>query len=226
MKLSKETVNVLKSFTNVNPSIVVNDGNVLSTMSNSSNVLATATVPEVFPSKFGIYDLGVFLNTLSLFDDPELDIEDQFVSISDASGSSSKYYFADPSIIKHPPKDSLDCTDKRLSFTLDKVKLSQILKAASVISVNVVNITNEDGDIMMSACDPKNNKSHSYSVSVGTCDKDATFDLYLETETLRLVNGDYDVDVFKFNDIPVSVFTNTSVVVKYYIALGAKSSID
>ena len=61
MKLSEQTVNILKNFSDINQNILVKSGNQLQTMSTMKNILGTAEVSETFPRDFGIYDLNEFL---------------------------------------------------------------------------------------------------------------------------------------------------------------------
>ena len=66
MKLSNETVTVLKNFSTINQNLVIKAGNKLSTMSAMKNIVASADVKEDFPQDFAIYDLNEFLAALSL----------------------------------------------------------------------------------------------------------------------------------------------------------------
>lgn len=65
MKLSSETLAILKNFATINPGIVFKEGNTLSTMSQQKNILADAIVNETFNYTFGIYDLNNFLSVIS-----------------------------------------------------------------------------------------------------------------------------------------------------------------
>ena len=58
MKLSNETLTVLKNFAGINQSILVRKGNKLRTISVMKNILAEAEITEEFPKDFGIYDLN------------------------------------------------------------------------------------------------------------------------------------------------------------------------
>ena len=66
MKLSDETLSLLKNFSSINQSILFKQGNSLRTISVMKNILAEATIKEDIPTDFGIYDLNQFLNALSL----------------------------------------------------------------------------------------------------------------------------------------------------------------
>ena len=60
MKLSNETLNVLKNFAGINSGIEFKSGNKLSTISSTKTVLAKATLKDTFPQDFCIYDLNQF----------------------------------------------------------------------------------------------------------------------------------------------------------------------
>ena len=62
MKLSENTLAILKNFSGINNSILVKSGNKLRTISVAKNILAEAEIIEEFPKNFAIYDLSKFLN--------------------------------------------------------------------------------------------------------------------------------------------------------------------
>ena len=57
MKISNETLAILKNFASINTNIVVREGSVLATVSEGKNILTLATVSESFPREFAVYDL-------------------------------------------------------------------------------------------------------------------------------------------------------------------------
>ena len=84
MKLSDNTLALLKNFAGINNSILVKQGNRLRTISVAKNILAEADITEEFPRDFAIYDLNQFLNGLSLHQDPDLDfVEESYLSIKE-----------------------------------------------------------------------------------------------------------------------------------------------
>ena len=64
MKLSSDTINLLKNFADINPNILVKEGNKLSTISTMKNILAEADISESFDQEFAIYDLPEFLRSI------------------------------------------------------------------------------------------------------------------------------------------------------------------
>jgi len=94
--LTRETIEVLGNFVQINPSIIVCAGSEIRSISNLEHILAKYKCTEVFPTEFAIYDLSEFLNVVSLFENPVLEFDNgQYVTIR--SGSKySKYYFSNP----------------------------------------------------------------------------------------------------------------------------------
>ena len=67
MKLSNETLTVLKNFSSINQGIQSKKGNKLTTVSSGKTVLAQANLKDEFPKEFCIYDLNEFLSIQSVF---------------------------------------------------------------------------------------------------------------------------------------------------------------
>ena len=61
MRLSEQTVSLLKNFASINQNLLFKTGNKLQTISAQKNILVHAEVPESFPSDFAIYDLNKML---------------------------------------------------------------------------------------------------------------------------------------------------------------------
>ncbi len=58
MKFSNETLNVLKSFTAINKSILLSAGNTIKTITPEKTLIAIAEVPDTMPSQACVYDLS------------------------------------------------------------------------------------------------------------------------------------------------------------------------
>ena len=132
--LSKPTLEILKNFCSINKSLVINPGNKLSTLSINKNILVYADVEESFDSQLSIYDLGVFLGGLSLFEQPSIDTSrDNYVTVSDTKGrSKTKFFYADPDIITQPPEKEINLPSEDVKFRLESTALQQLQRAASV----------------------------------------------------------------------------------------------
>jgi hypothetical protein len=73
MKLSTDTLAVLKNFANIQPNLMFRSGTEVKTIAEAKNIVAKATITESIPQDFGIYDVNDFLSSLSLFTDPTFD---------------------------------------------------------------------------------------------------------------------------------------------------------
>jgi hypothetical protein len=132
--ISRPTIEVLKNFCSINKSIVIKPGNKISTLSINKNILAIADVEEQFDTQISIYDLGVFLGGLSLFDSPKIDTtQSNYVTVSDQSGKSkTRYFYADPDIITQPPEKEINLPSEDVKFRLEAGTLQQLQRAAAV----------------------------------------------------------------------------------------------
>ena len=70
MKISSETINILKNFSGINANLVFKPGKELKTLSEAKTIMASASILEDFPVEFGVYDLNEFLSLFSLMDEP------------------------------------------------------------------------------------------------------------------------------------------------------------
>ena len=64
MKLSNDTIDVLKNFSTINPNLVIEPGQSVQTISESKTIMAKSEIVEDFPNPVGIYDLNEFLSVL------------------------------------------------------------------------------------------------------------------------------------------------------------------
>lgn len=66
MKFSKQTIDILKNFSQINSSIMLTKGSFIMTKSINSVVYAEAEIADVIDEDVGIYDLNSFLNMLNI----------------------------------------------------------------------------------------------------------------------------------------------------------------
>ena len=212
--ISKSTIEVLKNFCSINKSIVIKPGNKISTLSINKNILAVAEVEETFDSQISIYDLGVFLGGLSLFDAPKIDTtQSNYVTVSDQRGKSkTRYFYADPDIITQPPEREIELPSKDVSFRLESNVLQQLQRAAMVYQLPDLCLHGNGESMELCVTDKKNDTSNSYSVDVGETDEEFCF--CFKVENMKLLAGDYDVSLSKTN---VAQFQGDGI--KYLIAL-------
>ena len=212
--LSKPTIEVLKNFCSINKSLVINPGNRLSTLSINKNILVYADVEESFDSQLSIYDLGVFLGGLTLFDQPTIDTsKNNYVTVSDQAGrSSTRFFYADPDIITQPPEKEISLPSEDVKFFLNSSTLQQLQRAASVYQLPDLCLYGDGTEMSLCVTHKKNDTSNSYSVQVGQTTEE--FCYCFKVENLKLLLADYDVTISSAN---VALFQGDGI--KYFIAL-------
>ena len=221
MKLSDNTLTVLKNFAGINNSILVKEGKRLRTISVAKNILAEAKIKEDFPKDFAIYDLNQFLNGLSLHQDPDLDFkEDSYVTIREGKRR-VKYFFADPNVIISPPEKEINLPTQDVCFQLDSSTLEKLLKAAAVYQLPDLSAVGEAGVIKLVVRDKKNDTSNEFAIVVGETDKEFSFNF--KVENIKIIPGAYNVVV---SSKLLSEFKNTKYDLKYYIALEPDSTFN
>jgi hypothetical protein len=221
MKLSPDTVTILKNFSNINQSILIRKGSKISTMSILKNIYAEANVGEDFPKEVAIYDLNEFLNGLGLHQDPDLDFaNDSYISIKEGNRR-VKYFCADPEVIVAPPDKEVNLPSKDVCFQLEHSQLDKLLKAAAVYKLQDLAVVGAAGVISLVVRDKNNDTSNEYSIIVGETDKEFTFNF--KVENIKIIPGSYDVVISK---VLHAEFTNTKYNMRYFIALEPDSTFE
>jgi len=219
MKLSDNTLTILKNFAGINNSILVKQGTKLRTISVAKNILAEAEIKEDFPRDFAVYDLNQFLNGLSLHQDPDLDFtETSYLSIREGKRR-VKYFYADPNVIISPPEKEITLPSEDVTFQLDTTSLEKLLKAAAVYQLPDFSAIGEAGVIKLVVRDKKNDTSNEYAIVVGETNQ--TFVFNFKVENIKIIPGAYDVVV---SSKLLSKFTNSQHNLTYYIALEPDST--
>ena len=215
MKLSEQTVSLLKNFASINQNLLFKSGNKLQTISAQKNILVDAEIPESFPSDFAIYDLNKMLGVMSLFQDPELEVGDKTMKI----GGKVNYMFADPAMIVTPPEKELVFPEPEVKFTMTNGDFSQATKAAALLGLPHICVVGNSTKITLCATDVNNSSSDDFETEVGATDK--TFCMVFKIENLKLFSGDYNVEITSKG---ISKFTHTSTPLQYFIATESDST--
>lgn len=217
MKLSENTVSILKNYATINPMILVKEGSVLTTISPARSLLAKATVEETFPKQFAIYELPRFLGVLSLFTEPDIEFGEKQLRI--VSGRQSvNYTYADPSTIVSPPEKEIVFPEAEVEFSISQQDLQKLVRATGVLQLKGVAVIGDGKTISIAAASAKNPSSDSFSIDVGETDK--RFEIFYSTDSIiKLIPADYSV---KISSKGLTLFTASSV--QYFMASEAGST--
>lgn len=220
MKLSEKTFGVLKNFASINSSLVLNEGNVQTTMSSDKTILAQAVLEDNFPIEFGIYDLNQFLGNVSTLNEPELSFDEKTVTMSD-SELDITFYACATNLIVQPPKDienKLVLGSDYVQFDLTQKAMQKMLKVAAMNGLNNLSIIGKDGKLFAKSHDKQVDTSNYATMELAEYDGDE-FTATFAVQNLRLIPDDYNVRMSKST---FSIFENKDKTLKYYIALDFK----
>ena len=224
MKLSEHTVDVLKNFASINQNLVIKEGSTLTTMSAMKNIVAKAEVEESFDKEVAIYDLNEFLASISLFANPVLEFDEGFVTIREENNpkNSLKYFYSDPSVVTSPNK-TITMPSKEVSFKLNGENLNKLKRAAGVIQAPDLVLEKKNTDVFLTVKDKKNDTANTFSIDVDTVADGSDFKFYFKVENLKLMDGDYEVDISSKN---ISHLASSNKDVEYWVALEPESSYE
>lgn len=223
MKLSDNTVKVLKNFSTINQGLVVKPGKTLRTISPNKAVLAEATVNEKFPHEFGIYDLNKSLSLLSMSTENEVEVEKEFLEFTGLAGRGKiRQRFTASNLILSPPDKKVVSANPDVSFRLSLDVLNWIFSVANVLKCPnfVFKGQDQDDGMQIIATDVKGQIVDDASVNVDAS-FDEPFSVAIKVENLKVIPQAYDV-ILSSNGL--SVFTSEDESLKYWIAIEMNNS--
>jgi len=226
MKLSDNTLVVLKNFSNINSGIFLKKGSTIKTVSSHKNILAQATIPDDIPTDFGIYDLNEFLSVVSLHkNDLNLDFDAKNVIISGLKGRSKiKYRFCEPTMIVSPPEKELQMPSPEISFSMTADDFKWILDAANVLGSPHIAVESDGSVVKIVTLDVANDSAHTESLELDTAGTGSKYKMIFKTENLaKILMGPYEV---KISSKGISHFKNQKFPVEYWISTEVGSTFN
>lgn len=235
MKISKNTLNLLASFANFNPSILIRKGNVIYTTNVGKennrvipikSVLVRAEVDESFPVDFSIFDIKQFLQVVSTFDDdPDFEFSANYVTISE-NNNTIRYAYCDPICVLVPNSDSLDTEEEDFKFILDSKSLNKIKKISNVMKHDDFFIRTVDGkniNIILTSVDEgvsENINEYTINIESDNDEQDIDIDIKFSMKSISaLANDDYLIKVCSHNGRKILIFESMSnSKITYFIA--------
>ena len=218
MKISSETINILKNFSGINANLVFKPGKELKTLSEAKTIMATASILEDFPVEFGVYDLNEFLSLFSLMDEPELEFDDKFLTMSDGS-QKIKYFYSEIDILTQPTKD-INMPECEVVLDISSANLDKIRKAASVLGHSELSFSSQGDNVVASVFNEKDATSNTFDIDLGTTSNEI-FNYVFSISNLKMLQGDYKVSI---SSKLISNWRNADNPLDYFIALEKSSS--
>jgi hypothetical protein len=219
MKLSNETLNVLKNFASINNGMKFKQGNKLSTISSGKTIFVSATVKDEFPHDFCVYDLNQFLAVHSLNKDPEIEFDDSNI-IFKSGRSKLTYRKTAENMIVVPPDREVKLPTTDVEFSLTEEAYSNVMKSASVLKSSHIAVESDGGPIKVSCYDASDDAQHTNSIEVAESNG-KKFKLVFLTDNFKMIPGSYDVQISAKG---LGSFKNKNADIQYWVAFESKYS--
>lgn len=194
MKFTKQTIDILKNFSQINSSIMLNKGSFIMTKSLNSVTYAEAEIPDVIDEDVGIYDLNSFLNMLNVVGpDAEIihDISTGQIIIRGQKMKIVERSADETTIIK--PKKRLVMPVADLVFQINAGDFEKLIKASRMMKLTDLSVEPIDGKLIITA---KSKESEStFSVEVGEYEGNNVFNFDMKIDNMQFINSDYKVEI-------------------------------
>lgn len=191
MQISNETTQILKNFASINNSILLREGDVVSTITNAKSIFARAQVAEHFPKEIAIYDLSKVLALLSIRENQEVLFGEKALTIS-KDNAMFEYFYASKDLVKGAPEKTIE-VDEFFKFKLTAEDVGMINKAAAITEAPNVSITCKNQTVTLSVGDRKNQSANNFKKVIGTGLQD--FDVFIAVENFKVIPDAYEVTV-------------------------------
>ena len=217
MKLSENTLAVLKNFASINSGVVLGAGRAQRTISPEKSILVEATLDDDIPTQFGIYDLNQFLGNLTTLRNPELTFSKEGVVLDDGE-LSFEYRACSANLIITPPEKELVLKSVDVKFSLPNETLQKLIKVATMNGLPNLSVVGKNGSLLLKIHERANDTSNSGTIQIGEY-AGQDFTASFKTDNLKLLPNDYNVEIQKG---AFAKFENANNTLKYFIALETK----
>ena len=213
MKLSNDTLAVLKNFSEINSGLQFKKGKTIRTISTARSIMAEAVVNDEFPQDFCVHDLNNFLAVHSISKDTEVNFTDSNI-IFNGNRSVTRYRMTEKKQIVTPPEKNIVIGTPDVSFDLSKDDYASILKIVNVLSSPNVAIQSEGDTIDIVAFDFSDDSANVNSTKIAE-GNGKKFKIIFKTENIKMLPGTYTVQISFKGFVH---FKNTNGTIEYWVA--------
>lgn len=194
MKLTKDTIAILKNFSAINNGVILKKGNVLITKSISNVVYSEATLNQELDHEIGIYDLNTFLGIINLVgEDADITVEERTGDIKVSNSRVKISYPGASAAAIVSPKGRLSPPAADVEYELTSDDLKHIMKMCVQLKVDRLEFLPIDGRLMIKGWEEidKNNPNEMFCLDMGEYTGTADFHFFIRKDNLKLVSCDF-----------------------------------
>lgn len=217
-KLKEQDVAILKSFSTLNSSMIINPEK-FSVVNSSKSCVAFYIPEEKYDfQEFGIYEMTDFLAALGTLKNPEITDEEKYLVIS-SNGQKFKYFTTAKDLIQ-PAKiniEKIDAVEFGLEFDLSAEKFSMLMKSANIVRASNVFFETSKKKILITVAEELASSNNSFEIPIeeGITKNDLKEPVAIPISDMRLLPGDYTVKISN----KISKWTHQGCNLNYYIGV-------
>lgn len=195
MKIDAFTVSVLENFASINPSIHINEGNIIETMQPVSKaVKAMAEVETSFPRSFSLFSLAKFISVLSMYKDPDVLFNEEAILVSAPTGMrTTKLLYSEDHLVDKVPDKKMKLPSVDVTTFMGRNIMKDLEKARKVLQVEEVLFRGDGEHVYIQSADSANPLGDVHSINLGTTDK--KFTAIFRADNLKILPDEYDVQI-------------------------------
>lgn len=209
LTLSKRSIDLLKNFMAINPSMLFRKGQEQTTISTDSaaSVFAKIKLDEEIESEFAIFDLGRFLGVIDSMTEPKIVFgkSNNRCTITGKNGDKTFYKFADPDVLDIP-RGIKPPTNSKATFTVTSEMLDKLKRFTSILKTPNISLVAKDGKISLECMDiqkfkkGENTEDHYVINLPGELQELRDFRIILNAEFVSFIMGgsDYEINIYPF----------------------------
>lgn len=194
IKLSDETIKILKKMHSINQSLFVPAGaDHIRTMKETKTLAAFADIEERFPRDFCVYDLGEFISVMNIVEEPILDFSNnRYIVVKSVDDSQKlKYFETSPDLITSYFEQDISLNSDDFSIEVSEQNLKAVMKTASTLRLDYMGFRADGENMYFSAfnrrTDSDDEETNAFTINLG--ETDLNFDIFYPSEIMTVLDG-------------------------------------
>ena len=214
MKISQQTIDIMKNFAAINNAMMFTEPKILKTLSLAENIIGIYDTEETFP-KFQFYNSAPFMSIVNLFglDTIDFDFTDAGLIIKSGKENEVRIGYDDEDMIPEIGKlkkasNYKKSADVDATFELSADQINNIQKAANILGLPDMSIKVKKGNGFIGITDDEDPDSNTMKIKFTKGKGDAEVNMMVKN--LIILPGDYIISVmddrmtkFKHKDLPL-----------------------
>lgn len=222
MKFSKQTLEILKNFSEINNGMQFRKGTKQTVVNLTTTIIGVSEFDVEIPTSFAIHNMPSFLGAISLFDDPDIDISDSEYILITEGDQKIRYRVSEPRMIVSWPEDRpAKLASTEVSFEMTKENWNKIRRSVDLLESEHFVLEGKDGKLRVKTLNKKQERGSNASFVLGTTDYN--FSLEYQISSMPIMVGSYQIDISKNK---LSRWTNKDKPVEYYVLCSKDSKFE